>query len=200
MLKMIYLPRFLYLFWHAPIYIPQKLFTEINKLLSSFLWGARVSLDTFFLPIWAGGLALLNLQCYYLASQLTHVHWWGFPKLDIALVATQVAQVHSYEALINVLYRNGPYSDQGASILKLSYKIFNMCNDRVGGTSLTTSPNTPLWHNPQLTEIFKIPDGAWWVNYGVKYAHQLFRDGTFRSFTDIKTEYEIPNGFFFPYL
>lgn len=77
----------------------------------SFIWGAkpaRVSLDTLNLPIRAGGLALPNLQCYYLAAQLTHVHWWGFPKMDIASVATQAAQVHSYEALINILYRNGP--------------------------------------------------------------------------------------------
>lgn len=75
-----------------------------------------------------------------------------------------------------------------------------MCNTKVGGTSLTTSPNAPLWHNPQLSEIFKIPDGACWANYGVKYAHQLFRDRTFRSFTDLKTEYKIPNKFFFRYL
>ena len=47
--KMIYLPRFLYVLWHAPIYLPKKLFTNINALLLPFLWGAkpaRVSLDT----------------------------------------------------------------------------------------------------------------------------------------------------------
>lgn len=86
------------------------------------------------------------------------------------------AQVHLYEALINVLYRNGPYLEQGAGILKLSYKIFHICNARTGGTSLADSPNAPLWHNPQLKKIAKVPDGACWAAYGVKYAHQLFRE------------------------
>lgn len=70
--KIIYLPRFLYIFWHVPIYIPKKLFTEINMILSLFLWGSRptsISLDTLYLPIQAGELALPNLQCYYLTSQ-----------------------------------------------------------------------------------------------------------------------------------
>lgn len=58
----------------------------------------------------------------------------------------------------------------------------------------------PLWHNPQLKEIAKVPDGVCWAAYGVKYAHQLFRDGFFRSFTDLKAEYAIPNTFFFRYL
>lgn len=65
--KMIYLPRFLYLLWHAPVYIAKKVFKGINKILLSFLWGAkpaRVSLDTLYLPIRAGGLALPDLLYY----------------------------------------------------------------------------------------------------------------------------------------
>lgn len=75
-----------------------------------------------------------------------------------------------------------------------------MCNARVGGTSLAASPNPPLWHNPQLREIAKVPDGACWAASGVKYAHQMFRDGVFRFFIDLKTEYGVPNTFFFRYL
>lgn len=106
-------------------------------------------------------------------------------------MTTQAAQVRSYEALINVLYRNCPYPEQGADILKLSYKIFHVCNAKTGGSSLAESSNAPLWHNSQLKEIAKVPDGACWAVYGVKYAHQLFRDGI---------EYAIPNTFFFRYL
>ena len=128
------------------------------------------------------------------------MHWWGFPNLCIASVATQAALVHLFEGLINVLYRNGPYPLGGGEILKMLYKIFHICNKRVGGSSLEASPNAPLWHNPQLKEIVKVPDGSCWAKYGVKYAHQLFRDGVFRSFADLKTEYGVPNAFFFRYL
>lgn len=87
----------------------KKLFTEINTLLSSFLWGTkppRVSLDTLFLLVQASGLALPILQCYYLAAQLTHIHWCFFPQMDSALVEPQAALMNSLKALINVMYRN----------------------------------------------------------------------------------------------
>lgn len=60
-----------YIYSDMPRFIStKKMFIEINILL----WGSkppRISLDTLHLPIQAGGLALPNLQCYYLASQLT---------------------------------------------------------------------------------------------------------------------------------
>lgn len=88
-----------------------------------------------------------DLQFNYLAAQLTYVHWWGFPKMDIASVATQTAQIHSYEALINILYRNGPYPTQGADILKLSYKMFHMCNVEWEEPAYPFLQMLP-WHNP----------------------------------------------------
>lgn len=115
-------------------------------------------------------------------------------------MTTQAAQVHSYEAVINVYYRNDPYPAQGAEILKLSYRIFHICNGRVGGTILTTSSNAPLWHNPHLSEIYKNPDGICWAQYGIIYAHQLFQYGTLRSFKDLQIEYKLPNTLFFCYL
>lgn len=50
---------------------------------------------------------------------------------------------------------------------------------RLGWILLNKSPNAPLWHNPQLPELFKIPEGTCWANYGLKYAHQLFYDHSF---------------------
>lgn len=104
-------------------------------ILTYFPWGSRlpgISLEMLYLPILAGGLALPSLQCYYLASQLTNIHWWFFPDLDFASVATEAALVQFYEALINVLYRNGPYPLVGAGMLKLSHNIFHLFNKRIG--------------------------------------------------------------------
>lgn len=96
-----------------------------------------------------------------------------------ALVTTQVAQVPLYKAPNNVLYMNGPYPEQGADILKLSYRIFHMCN-RTGGTCLNTSPNAPLLYKPQITEIYKIPEGDCWAQYGITYVHQPVTDQALR--------------------
>lgn len=51
-----------------------------------------------------------------------------------------------------------------------------------------------------MGEICRIPDGACWAAYGIKYAHQLFRDRIFRSFVDLRAKYKITNTFFFWYL
>lgn len=66
-----------------------------------------------------GRLALPNLQSYYLASQLIHIHGWFFPEIMLQW-KSQATLMHLYEALINLLYRNGPHS-AGAAILKLSF-------------------------------------------------------------------------------
>lgn len=52
--KIIFLLRFLYDFWHAPVYLPKKIFEGINTLFTSSLWGLsppRISLETLQLPV-----------------------------------------------------------------------------------------------------------------------------------------------------
>lgn len=41
LIKMVLLPKFLYVFWHSPVYLPLRVFKSIEALLNSFVWGTK---------------------------------------------------------------------------------------------------------------------------------------------------------------
>lgn len=89
---------------------------------------------------------------------------------------------------------------KGVEILKLPYKIFHMCNKRLHKTSLSFSPNAPVWYNPCLGELYKLSEAQRWVKFGLKYAHQLFFEQYFKSFLTFRVETGIPLTYRFFYM
>lgn len=76
--KMILLPKLLYLFWHSPLYIPAHIFRSLESILNTFVWGSsrhKLSWQTLKHPIHLGGTALPDLALYYIASQLSHLYY-----------------------------------------------------------------------------------------------------------------------------
>lgn len=77
LIKMILLPKLLYLLWHAPLYIPLRLFKTVDSILNSFVCGhSRHKLGWLALqnPSSLGGASVPNFRDYYLASQLSHLY------------------------------------------------------------------------------------------------------------------------------
>lgn len=75
LVKMIILPKLLYIFWQAPLYIPQRIFKSMESILNTFIWGpSRRKLPWWVLkcPVDLGGAAVPGLFTYYIASQLSH--------------------------------------------------------------------------------------------------------------------------------
>ncbi len=74
--KMNILPRFLYLFQCIPIFLPKSFFQNLDRLISSFIWGGNTPrIRKEFLQRSQGGLALPNfryllLGCKYFKSTL----------------------------------------------------------------------------------------------------------------------------------
>lgn len=72
---MVLLPNFLYVLWHAPVYLPLRIVKSILALLNSFVWGAarhKLSWQTLKNPPELGSAALPDFNLYYLAAQLSH--------------------------------------------------------------------------------------------------------------------------------
>lgn len=68
LLKMIYLPKFLYYFRQTPVLIPKSFFRRLESVVISFIWAGkapRVAKAILYLPLSGGGLALLNFLIYY---------------------------------------------------------------------------------------------------------------------------------------
>lgn len=68
LLKMIFLPKFLYFFRNTPIHLPRTFFKRLEGILIAFVWAGRpprVARRILYLPLSGGGLALPNVQIYY---------------------------------------------------------------------------------------------------------------------------------------
>lgn len=79
LVKMLYVPKFLYFLRNTPIPIAKVSFVKLDSIISSFVWAGktpRLAQTTLQLPLTRGGLALPNLQLYYWAAVLVTVLWW----------------------------------------------------------------------------------------------------------------------------
>lgn len=97
LIKMIVLPRLLYLFLALPVEVPSKQFIEWNRMISNFIWGKqrpRIKYDTMQLARNEGGMALPCLQNYYKAAQLRVLIAWCDPTCDARWKEIDQAEVH----------------------------------------------------------------------------------------------------------
>ncbi len=80
LIKMIVLPKFLYLFQNIPILSKKSFFKTLDKIIISFLWGnkpSRISKTLLQRPKRSGGLALPNILFYYWACNFQKlIHWF----------------------------------------------------------------------------------------------------------------------------
>ncbi len=72
-------PRFAFIFYNLPVFIPQNTIVKWDKLLGTFIWGrrkARNKLKTVKKNKLSGGLALPNLSNYDIAAQIKPILAW----------------------------------------------------------------------------------------------------------------------------
>lgn len=77
LIKMILLPKILYVIWHTPIYVPLKYFKIIEALLKPFVWGTsrhKLAWQVLKNPADLGGTALPDFNLYYVASQMSQLY------------------------------------------------------------------------------------------------------------------------------
>uniref|UniRef100_A0A6I8SLC4 Reverse transcriptase domain-containing protein n=1 Tax=Xenopus tropicalis TaxID=8364 RepID=A0A6I8SLC4_XENTR len=167
LIKMFLLPKVLYALWHSPIYIPKKVFAQLNSLLSKFIWGTsrpRLRLTTLMRPRDRGGLALPDIYIYYVAAQLTHIS--PMVHSDISPPLYQLwAQVTSAQGIPWPLLLSKKLPRHASSILVLQNKILQAGHKL---TKLTQyPPQTPLWHNPDFPQLVPHNPPKVWYTLGL---------------------------------
>ena len=81
-IKMVILPRFLYLFTNIPIPLTNAFFSTMRGLLTRLIWAGRrprVNWQTLVLPYERGGYAVPHFHLYYLVAQCHYAHHWYHP-------------------------------------------------------------------------------------------------------------------------
>lgn len=159
--KMIFLPKFLYTLSNSPVYVSKQIFRSIDSNVVGFLLGSRslrASMAILKLSVTMGGLALPDLWSYFLAAQLSFLHWRFFPQIPNATTLLESVVATSQGTLLNMVYRKGVPGRMVGSVLALPSWIFHLCAQQMRDGSLWKSPNSPLWYNRALTEFSKMED------------------------------------------
>lgn len=77
--KMTVMPRFLYLFQMIPIFLPKSYFAQLDRSISSFIWGkkpARIRKVSMERTKSNGGWGLPNFIFYYWAANIVKLTYW----------------------------------------------------------------------------------------------------------------------------
>lgn len=201
LLKMMFLPKFLYVFRNTPVLIPKSFFDKLEQVVSSFVWGGsapRVARTTLQLPLTMGGLALPCFRKYYWAAVIVTVRWWfSQPKSNPSL-NLEAAIMGSYSALSNLVFRGVKTHKDMPTPMRTTVTVWEQMSKKIAGPA-TISPHTPLWGNPKLKHLQTVPEPALWAGYGIKTIQQVWSGDGVTPYDTLKTDFQLPSKMFFRY-
>uniref|UniRef100_A0A8C9X250 Reverse transcriptase domain-containing protein n=1 Tax=Sander lucioperca TaxID=283035 RepID=A0A8C9X250_SANLU len=150
LIKMVILPKFLYLFQSLPLPLPNLFCKEINKILCRFIWNnrkSRLRLRLLYLPYDRGGLQMPSLQWYYWAAQLRCAMFYFLTRSPPAWVS--IEQTISKLPLRLYLYSTDPKTLKKQTInpfLKNTIDIWFKAHKHIGDTPPISQFCTLLQH------------------------------------------------------
>uniref|UniRef100_A0A803J318 Reverse transcriptase domain-containing protein n=1 Tax=Xenopus tropicalis TaxID=8364 RepID=A0A803J318_XENTR len=190
--KMIYLPKLLYVFTNSPCYIPKTTLRTIDRIQADFVWAKKaptVARTTLHASTSQLGLAMPNLEFYYLAAQAVHASNWKTFDTENPASLLEALYFGSIESLHHALYRPSNCLPPLIPLLNPTKKTWDMLY-KTSNIKNSISPDTPLWHNTLLKNFATFEKGATWARAGVKQLHHLLHSGslkTCRQFQELPT-------------
>lgn len=151
LIKMKFLPRFLYLFRTIPIPLTNSFFTQLRSLLTRLIWAnrrPRVSWDTLTLPYNRGGFAVPDFHLYYLVAQAQYSYHWFHPDAQIPYTITDKKLV-APTPLASLLPKGKSLDPRDIQPLSTTCWAWRKLNRMLVSDPLY-SPAIPLFNNPLL--------------------------------------------------
>uniref|UniRef100_A0A8C2L4R0 Reverse transcriptase domain-containing protein n=1 Tax=Cyprinus carpio TaxID=7962 RepID=A0A8C2L4R0_CYPCA len=144
LVKMIILPKFLYLFQTLPIFLSKSFFSNLNSQLSSFVWNKkhpRINKKILQLPRNLGGMALPNFMYYYWAANIrAWLHWLRRNTSLPSWVTLERASITSSSptALLcsRLPFKQSISTYSSNPVVVHTVKIWNQCRRSFGFTGL----------------------------------------------------------------
>lgn len=183
LIKMVVMPKFLYLFQHIPVYITKSFFDKLDGTISKFLWGnkpAQIRKAILQSPKSDGGLALLNLRRYYWAANVQKILHWLDDSCDSPPAWAHLEKETSHLSVRSAICSQLPLplsSLRANPIVSASLKRWTQLRKNLGLQS--PSILSPLFKNhtfrPSTMDLaFKI-----WKSKGIISIKDLSTDGIF---------------------
>uniref|UniRef100_A0A9J8AIQ2 Reverse transcriptase domain-containing protein n=1 Tax=Cyprinus carpio carpio TaxID=630221 RepID=A0A9J8AIQ2_CYPCA len=207
-IKMVILPRFLYLFLNLPFFLPKSFFRTLDSIIIPFIWGykvARISKTHVYKPKCLGGLGLPNFRHYYWAANCRTLMYWrdSFPGIVHVDTPSWLAiEQNAIHSSLSALLFSAPLSSKEVPktnlILKNSIKIWYQIR------KVIKLPNTSLFSPICYNHAFKpsLSDNVFreWQSKGILIMKDLYINNTFPSFSQFSERFDLPSFHFFRYL
>ena len=209
-IKMVTLPRFLYLFQNIRIFLPSSFFRQLDSVICSFVWAykpPRISKRHLQRPTALGGLGLPVFKQYYWAANARALTYWQKGIIDHSLpdgaplwlsIEAQSLTNTSLPVLLFSMTKPLNRIVGNNFIIKNSLRILNQIKRFLSLSPV--SSYTPIAHNHffvpgQLDNVFLT-----WREKGLQCIKDFYFDNSFASFTQLKIKYSLPSSHFFRYL
>lgn len=200
LIKMIVLPKCLYVLQHSSVPVPKAFFRKLESLMAEFIWGRarhKLRISTLQRPKHLGGTALPDLFIYYVAGQLRLIRGW-FSDAPLPNSEAQLACILGIQNMWPLLEYPHLYTAKLLPIHRLALQIWKHSKSITHFNDIIA--DMPLWHNPGLSELLLLPDTQVWRSCGVTKLEHLYNDDVFASFEQLQTKCELPRSYFFRYL
>ncbi|CAI5657319.1 unnamed protein product [Oreochromis niloticus] len=204
--KMMLLPKFLYVFQCLPILIPKSFFKSLDSLITSYIWNGKApKLKKSILqrPKSVGGLGLPNFQYYYWAANIRcllywrHYHLEPSPPVWVAMESYLSGKISLPATLGSSLPLASPLPSNNR-VVQQSLRIWSQFRQSLGLRAF--SLQSPVAANHLF--VPSMADNAFhiWHRKGLKSFADLYEDRQFVSFSQISTKFGIAAAQFFRFL
>uniref|UniRef100_A0A3Q3ENM7 Reverse transcriptase domain-containing protein n=1 Tax=Kryptolebias marmoratus TaxID=37003 RepID=A0A3Q3ENM7_KRYMA len=199
--KMIILPKFLFLFNCLPLFLPKNFFKTLDQIISGFLWCGkppRIRKSILHRCKFNGGLSLPDFQLYYWATHIHKISFW-FSSIDLpwCRLEAQSCSPSSLKALLTSPITLNPSGFTSNLLVRSVLKIWNQFRRHFKFNSASTL--APLLKNHLFQPALTDPTFLSWENKGLTCFKDLYKEGIFRSFTDLSSEFHLPASHLFRY-
>lgn len=205
-IKMVVLPKFMYLFQMVPLFLPKIFFNKIDEVVSSFIWdkkAPRIRKSLLQCSKSEGGLALPNFLYYYWSANIVKLStWvranregrgplWTTLELNSDSTASPIAIMCSALPIgRNVKFKN--------PVVQNTLNIWFQCRRHFDFKQLLIC--SPIISNPLFQPALNDSGFKLWFNKGIVQISDLFVEGSFLSFERLTKDFDIPKTHFFRYL
>ena len=212
--KMVVLPKFMYLFQNIPIYLTASFFKLVDSIIIPFIWAdkpSRISKAHLHKPTTEGGLSLPVFRHYYWACNARALVFWSHlaPAAEQRdslcpswpVIETRAASVHAGASLAAILFSklNLPFRCfKDDFVMRNTLKILKQIKGVLNLPGLSTY--APICQNPCF--IPGTMDAAFvqWSNKGLTAIRDLYIDNHFASFAQLQAKFGLTSSHFFRYL
>lgn len=209
-IKMVVLPRFLYIFQNIPVFIPLYYFKKLDTIISAFIWNnkkARISKKHLGKCRAEGGFGLPNFKLYYWGANLNALlHWQnGMPTVSSQGGVPSWLQIEisacgatSLPALLNnpAKTKTPPYINN--PVILHSLRIWKQIQSFLDLPKVYI--DSPICHNHAFTPALMDPAFSRWKAKNIVFVRDLYSEGNLMSFQHLQQTYDLPSAHFFRFL